>query len=246
MENGDFESILMFQVPHPLSTTESSTGGVAVESSSLVRLYDDFYEVFALAEALAFNKFTRLKFTVECPASDVSICFYEGVKDISRNTKKQCHNVEASGSQNVDIRVGELLDDKKTNISYIAIAQKIISLAEDTEAYITAISIYPGENTDIVDENGQCKDINAETLTVGNEIICRCLDGFIASNGGKIQTKLDSCVPCLVSEFCSFEGDTCISGEDCFWNSCVDGKCEGVWVSCRKKTTLILYSRSYS
>ena len=245
MEDGDFKPILIFLVPHPLSTTESSTGGVAVESSSLVRLYDDFYKIFALAEAFALNKFTRLKFNVECPASDVSICFYEDVTDISRNTKKQCHTVEAGGSQNVDIRAGALLDDKKSNISYIAIVQKRESLVEDTEAYIATISISPGENTDIVDENGHCKDTNAETLSVGNKIICRCTAGFVSSNGGKIQTKLDSCVPCLVSTFCSFEGDACISGEDCFWNSCVNGICKSIWVSCRKRTIFILCTRSF-
>jgi len=230
LERGDqYLTIPMLLVEHAMSTTETSSG-IVVESSSYVRVYGNFFKVFALMKPIAVNKFSRLRFTVECPSSEVSICLYENTADIYRNIKTQCHTVQAGEERNIDIRAGELLKDKRSDIFFIALAQNDMSATVDAEAFISTLSISPGLNTDIVDENGQCKDVNAETISGnGGEVICRCVDGFKSSNGGRIQNKMDSCVDCLVSPLCAFEGDECLKDDDCIWNSCVAGRCEAVW-----------------
>ena len=103
-------------------------------------------------------------------------------------------------------------------------------------SFISNIQIFHGDSFDVVDDNGNCKDINADTITNGDEISCMCRDGFLSSNGGKIQGDYDSCVPCILSPFCGFEGDSCETNGDCFWDLCdYNNKCESIMVSERMR-----------
>lgn len=247
LDRGDQYLIIPMQlVNHAMSTTEISSG-IVIESSSYVRLYGNLFKVLALTKPVAVNKFTRLRFTIECLSSEVSICLYENTADISRNVRNQCHIVQPGGERNIDIRAGKLLEDKASEIFFIAFMQNGISATVETESFISTISISPGKDTDIIDKNGQCKDRNAETIRGdGDKVTCRCVDGFKSSNGGRIQEKLDSCVHCLVSPLCAFEGDKCLADDECIWDSCVAGRCEALWVSKyeRNETLPILCNKS--
>ena len=121
-----------------------------------------------------------------------------------------------------------------------------MSTSLSPESTISAISMYSGIDINLLDENRNCRDLNAETLNQGGEIVCRCIDTYVSSNGGKIQGALDSCVPCFSSSNCAFEGDKCILDDECVWNSCIDGRCAELWVSnLMHKLRLRLFSQQY-
>lgn len=230
LRKGDpYQKIPMFLIPHIASSTDSS-GGITVESNSVVRLYGEMVKILAVTKAVALDKFSRLKFTVENPVSEVSICLYENDADISRQVVNQCYKAEAGNERNVDIRAGALFSDKKAGVIFVKLEQKELGPVK-AEAFISTISLSPGKNVDIIDDNGLCKDPNANTLIRSGKTVCQCADSYMSSNGGRIQNKSDSCVHCLISKFCVFEGGICITDEECIWNSCVRGKCEALQVN---------------
>ena len=76
--------------------------------------------------------------------------------------------------------------------------------------------------------DGVCQDSHAKPTPIMNEK-CECVDGYVSSNGGKLQTQADNCVPCILSEFCSFEGGICDANNRivCGFgeNSCIGNRC---------------------
>jgi len=55
-------------------------------------------------------------------------------------------------------------------------------------------------------------------------IRCKCREGYVASNGGKVLNKQDSCVECFGA--CSFDGHFCDYNRDCASGWCVNNICE--------------------
>ncbi len=206
--------------------------GIVVESNSAIRLFGDISRVFELSNTFEVQKFTRMKLTLEimddAAIQGVGLCFYDTFP--SRSNQDRCFLAGTGGE--LDIDLGQIFYNKKTSVSHISIVMKLSSVqfTNTVEALVSTILVSPGEITDIVDENGQCTDPNAKTTRDGEEIFCLCADGYISSNGGKRQYELDSCVSCLLSPFCGFEGDSCTTSDDCFRGSCHDGRCEGLWV----------------
>ena len=68
-------------------------------------------------------------------------------------------------------------------------------------------------------ENG-CEDINAITSSAGGSTVCTCANGFVSSNGGKIQGQFDTCAACILSQYCRFDGEACSSDDECIANEC--------------------------
>ncbi len=207
--------------------------GVVVESNTAIRLFGNVSRVFELSNAFNVQKFTRMKLTLEIiddvDIQGVGLCFYDRFP--KRLSQDRCFSTETGGE--LDIDLGQIFYNKETSVSYISLFMKLSSVQfeNSVEALVSTISVSPGENTDIVDENGQCKDPNARTINDGGETVCFCMDGYVSSNGGKRQKELDSCVGCLLSPFCGFEGDSCTTSDDCYRGSCQDGRCDRQWVS---------------
>jgi len=203
-------------------------GGVLVSAGTdVVTLFGHVHKVFNLTRPIAVNKFTRLQCGVSVinGVDSVGICLYEDLSDASEENQDRCHKVQLSSV--IDIAIGQLLNGKKTNIKFIGFTQDNNSQTPIAgEAAVSSISIIQGANTDIVDEDGVCKDPNARTIVSGDATVCMCVDGYVSSNGGKEQGPFDSCIQCILSPTCRFDGGTCADSDYCFGNACVGNKCE--------------------
>lgn len=232
-EGGQFESHPALLLHHSGEFVEDA--GVVVESESTIHLFGNTSRLFELTKTIDVQKFMRIKFYVDVNGDEeierVGLCLHDTFPNGSYGDQDQCYTVATGGRFDIDL--GQFFYNRKTSVAFVSFFMELPSSMSDNtvEASISAISILPGENTDIVDENGQCKDLNAKTVRDGEETSCLCMDGFVSSNGGKQQGLLDSCVSCLLSPFCGFEGDSCMTSDDCFRGSCQSGRCEPMWVS---------------
>jgi len=198
-------------------------GGVVVKEKDTIDILGDTFRVFKLFKSFNFNKHTRLE--VQLINVDVAllmgVCVYETLED--ENNLKQCVQLPSYVGQ-IDINVGSLLNYRIGKIGFIAFVQTGAALL-DNGTSIRKIAFVQGDDTDIVDENGQCTDQNALTTIQDGNKTCICDDGYVSSNGGKVQGELDSCISCVSSPFCFFEGDICSANVDCDNDICDDGIC---------------------
>ena len=205
--------------------------GVKVDDiSASVHIFRSTIEMFELSDQVIVNKFTRLQYTVTVSTSveRSGLCLFEDLPGEDKVDLSQCHEVNLS--QDVDVPIDELLNGREALVHYIAFIQEGYA-----EAYsiISEIKIKQGENTDIYDENG-CKDVNAITSGSGSSTLCTCTDGYISSNGGKTQGGFDSCVKCVLSDFCLFDGVLCSRNDEC-----IASECEGNVVRrCKSRVSL--------
>ena len=222
----------MFFVPRKVGLLSTTTGGVRIEDEFTMRLFGEVTKAYELSTSITVNRFTRLKCTLEIVSawSELGICIFETETDLALYAQDHCHTVSVSGE--VDFNAGQLMNDRTVDVRFFAFRQKVMTTAAvPAEISISTLSFYSGINMSILDENGICRDPNAETVVRGDKITCKCVGAFVSSNGGKIQGALDSCVPCFLSQSCAFEGDKCFVDSECVWNSCVDGRCAHFQVS---------------
>lgn len=172
-------------------------------------------------------------------APNTAVCLYETLED--EHNLDQCVQLSSDLYQ-IDIKVGYLLNDKNTEIAFIAFLQDGATLFNYGTS-LRDITFVQGENTDIIDENGQCTDPNALTVTLDSNTNCICDGGYVSSNGGKQQGELDTCVSCVSSPFCFFEGDPCSANDDCDNEICDSGICRTT-VSLSTRTILMLFFSS--
>jgi len=221
-ENDGSERINAILVPFDVGT-QIEVGGVVVKEKDTIEIFGDTFRAFKLSKSFNFNKNTRLE--VNLINLDVAlvtgVCVYETLED--ENNLKQCMQLPRQVGQ-IDINVGSLLNNRRTKIAFIAFTQTGASLL-DYGTFIRNIAFVQGANTDIVDENGQCTDSNALTTIQNSNTTCICDDGYVSSNGGKVQGELDSCISCVSSPSCFFEGDICSVNFDCDNEICDDGIC---------------------
>ncbi len=214
-------------VPMDISSDWSHIGGVHVtgNENANLEIYGVTRRSFEPALSISVNKFSGLNFTIGAVEDYVvKICAWENHVD---DFNPYCFVPVETGDVYIDL--GKILYGKKTVISFLTFAQNLDGRGVDSAISISDLTFWYRPNTDIVDDNGVCKDINAHPQPVGEQK-CRCRNGFVASNGGRIQTIMDDCVPCQFSEYCAFEGDRCGINDDviCYGGdtSCVDDLCE--------------------
>jgi hypothetical protein len=206
-------------------------GGVYVDQfTNNIFIYSNVYKIYELSKAVEVNKFSSLKFTTQrnSAVASVSVCLYEKIEDAVKEDDSKC--LTAADSDEIsEISIGDIVNDRNTYIRFIGFNQINQEVADIGEAVISNIIIEAGPNTDIIDENGNCKDPFSENIEneFGETIGCMCLDGYVASNGGKeqIQERFDACVSCVQSPNCFFEGDTCSVDSECFANNCSGNIC---------------------
>ena len=239
-----YTQISMFFVPGKERLISTTAGGVIILDEFTMRLFGEVSKAYELSTSITVNRFTRLKCMVEIVSSwsELSICIFETETDLALYAQDQCHTVSVSGE--VYINAGQLMNYRTVDVRFFTIRQKVTTASMPAETLISTLSFYSGINTSILDENGICRDPNAETVVRGNEVTCKCIGAFVSSNGGKIQGALDSCIPCSSSQSCAFEGDKCFVDSECVWDSCVDGRCAHFEVS--SYNTEELYSSSIS
>ena len=143
--------------------------------------------------------------------------------------RHQCHTVASGGE--IDISTGDLVDDKRIGVLYFVFHQEGVT-SISTETSISDLSLYPGIEVGLFDKNEKCLDPNAETIVEGGEIMCMCRGAFVSSNGGKEQGALDSCISCISSPNCHFEGDNCFRDDECVWGSCNNNRCVAISERC--------------
>ena len=207
----------------------NDSGGIAVNrDGDSVYISGSVNEMFRLTKAVSVNIFTMLQLFV-VGANDASgrvgICVYEslpGGNNVAElQNGRRCHETQSSSLTNdaVEVSFGQLLNGKKTQVEFIEL------YASNAAFSISSVAIVQGESTDIYDENG-CKDQNAETVGSGEATKCFCKGGYVSSNGGKQQGPYDSCIRCIESDYCGFDGEPCGSNDECFAGACFDDKCE--------------------
>ena len=124
------------------------------------------------------------------------------------------------------MNIGELLENRQTTIKYIAFQQDGATDLEQGSSFRN-LRFIEGTNVDILDENGNCIDANANTVINDfGDTQCICKLGFVASNGGRVQNEYDSCVRCIFSAYCFFEGDPCTDNDECDMGVCEGNECK--------------------
>jgi hypothetical protein len=223
-EKGESElintTLVAFEARNPLEV-----GGVVVWRKNTIEIFGETFRAFKLSKSFSFNKNTRLEVKLDNvnDAQMTGVCVYETLE--SANNMKQCVHLPTEVGQ-VDINVGFLLNDRRANIEFIAFIQANPALLEYGTS-VSEIAFVQGENTDIIDEDGECKDPNASTTMLQNgNITCICDVDYVSSGGGNEQRELDSCISCVSSPYCFFEGDYCSGNVDCNNEICDDGICK--------------------
>ena len=193
--------------------------GIVVEVDKSISLFGAAREIFNITSPITVNRFTRLQYSVSVGEflQNLRLCVFEQFPGDFNTEGSHCKIVDSS--QDVDVAFGDLLNGKQADINFIGLVQEVTAPALEASSIISDINIIQDESTDIFDENG-CKDINAITSGTGESTVCTCGNGFVSSNGGKKQGQFDTCVPCILSEYCRFDGEACSGDDECIANNC--------------------------
>lgn len=189
------------------------------EDVKLEVLYDTF-RFFKLSQGLEVNKLTKFQANFS-KAQDVqtSICFFENLED--SDNEVSCQELEPNEESGgyTEFLLGEVINYKNATLNYIAVKQN--STSSTTPTILKDFAFIEGQAQALLND-GVCIDTNANKIA---DESCQCKDGFVSSNGGKILGKFDQCVPCFMSDFCFFEGQTCNRNEDCDMGECTNTVC---------------------
>ncbi len=212
-----------------ITTSDDSPelGGVSVHPNGWLHLYGSFTKYFKLSNSIDINKFTQMKIQVHKEPfseernldSKLIICLYEDIgKGIKEDCPSRCKEVEISIDQTLiptdmlkerTLFLGDMFNSRKTNVNYIVLRQSYPSSRQSMLSLeYTRIEEIRFIDTDVHYITGnRCLDNNARLLTVQQSKIqtCQCLDGFVASNGGKIQGVYDTCISCLDRPSCDVD-----------------------------------------
>lgn len=195
-------------------------GGVVVNTSDkTIRIFGSTRVMYRLSSSLQISKYTRVELDAVKSSTGLNVlmCLYEESSpsyDVSR-----CMDLDDG---NNILEVGKVMyNSRMVNIKYIAF-QQISADKRDGESIIRNLSFLQLSIEPIFNSSGNCRDSNAIKV---NSTTCLCKLGFVASNGGKIIGKYDSCIKCIGIPICGFDGDTCISDDECYLGYCSDGSC---------------------
>lgn len=182
----------------------------------------DGYE-FVLDPSITINKFSLMQIGLS-RANDVSelkICLVESVSSgIPRSICFMADYVD------VDKKVGEMFVAKGASPVGIQVGKIILhQKASDAKSSILEkISFISSPESDFFNFDGRCLDPNSETIEPFKS--CLCNEGYVSSSGGLSLNVGESCVSCLVSDHCFFEGQECQSDFECYARRCTEGICE--------------------
>ena len=192
-------------------------------------MYGSSSALYQLSDAININKLSHLIIDLEIleEFEEIQVCVFEDAEDVKRKIftgdESRC-TLDIQTGTNV-INIGSFFEYRRTKINFIAFIQRNDLNPQSGESRITKVSIDVTSNKkpSLFDANGECIDINARSFVENGNQQCVCHEGFVASNGGTKQGRLDTCVRCLD---CALDGNACTLDRDCMTGKCVENVCE--------------------
>ncbi len=242
------DSTILTDISATLITDESfddvlGAGGIATEEYN-ISLYGNAQGIYRLSQPVIILKSTELRFELETmeKTDHSEICLYENEEDLKGapllGSEYRCVDFTLSSTGKIE-NIGDLFDYRTTSIQYIVFRQFNSDYRRSGEITISNIifTADPDDQQDI-----QCSELDPNALKLDNNsgiggIQCKCREGYVASNGGKVLNKQDSCVACFGT--CLFDGHACNYDRDCASGWCDDNMCKST-VSILKKVFCIL------
>ncbi len=191
-------------------------GGVSVQVNGWLHLYGSFTKYLKLSNSIDINKFTQMKIQVHKERfseqsnfnSKLIICLYEDIgKEAMDDCPSRCRELQVGTSQT--LLLADMFNNRKTSVNYIVLKQSYPSSSQSMVSLeYTRIGDFRFIDDDVrYIEDNRCLDNNARLLTLqlSKKQACQCLDGFVASNGGKIQGVYDTCISCLDRPSCALD-----------------------------------------
>jgi hypothetical protein len=211
-------------IPSASGVTVVNEFGMTVLDQSSLKIVGNVDNVdLALNPPLNLDKFTLMKLRI-IRANDVTelkVCLFQGDSDVA--SLFVCFFL---GYTEIEVPVGEMFLSKGAASEGITISKIRFSQAANNSksSILSQISFKSSPQSVLFDIDGNCKDPNA--MTIKSFEICECKQGFVSSDGGIFLSENASCVACLVSEYCHFEGRSCESNSNCFSKLCIEGICK--------------------
>ncbi len=185
-------------------------GGTLVqEHYENILIYGSVDKIYKIESPIEANQFTQMSIElkeVTGPAEAITLCLYEGLDlDIALECSSRCRKLEYGMNL---FKLSRMFHYRDTSVQYIRIKQ-VGGIDSTSTSPISALSniLFSTDAKAIVDENGLCVDTNALTVQSTQGVVCKCLDGFVSSNGGKVQGVHDTCVSCMFQPACSIDAN---------------------------------------
>ena len=197
-------------------TINNDGSGISVQIDGTTRLYGNVERLYQLSRNVTVTKFKRMSFTYThvvqgTRTQNAAICIYEKLNNSTledEDCPPLCYTPE-EGQNTIDL--GGMFHDRITSIQCIGFTQ-ISGISEFRDIYI-----FSDPEEDLINANDECADPNARRVRRLGPIGCSCMDGYVSSNGGKLQGKYDTCLSCIDGCASSNGGklqgkyDTCLS-----------------------------------
>lgn len=183
-------------------------GGTLVqEYDGKIHIYGSVDKIYQMRSPIDVNKFTQISFDLdesEGPRGTVTMCLYEDLHlDAALECSSRCLKLEYGTNL---FNLGQIFHDRQTSVQYIRIKQAgVIDTARATPISTLSDILFSTYAEAIVNEKGICVDTNALTVQSTQGVLCTCPDGFVSSNGGKLQRASDTCVSCMFQPACPLD-----------------------------------------
>ena len=200
--NDDANTVTVYAVD--ISTINDEVGtkrslGTAVQVDGSVKMYGEAMRLYQLgSQNITVNKFKRmsLNYNIIDPGTlNAIICIYDkfiSLNETSCEYQPRCFTLKPGSNI---INLGSLFDDRITSVQVIGFTQ-LRGLSQ-----VSALRIYSDPETQLVDVDDNCADVNARRVRRMGASGCVCMDGYYASsNGGKLQGRYDTCLSCLSTD----------------------------------------------
>ena len=230
-QDGAIETV-MADLDNSFFSTFSSLGGIRAESKNAIRIFGNVHKLYTLLSSAYVDKYTTLNAQLEQvqPFQNFRICLYENKNEVMGNStlledEKRCQYVIGDGA--ISLHLGNFFSFKVTQVRYLSILlENNDSL--DGEAVLSGFNL----KREGLDDYDKLSGKNCSVLDAHSAIFidssrrnkCVCIDGFVASNGGKVLERYDTCVPTLFSVG-GFDSSPCSYFRECASGTCFEGLC---------------------
>jgi hypothetical protein len=215
-----------------LSSLFDSIGGIRTESKNAIRIFGNVHKLFKLRAPAYVDKYTLLHVELQQVEAfqKIRICLYGNQDEVISNStiladEKRCQNITGNGA--IKIHLGDFFSFKIVQVRYFSILFENDNYF-DGEAVLSGFSLRReglGDYDNFSGTNCPALDVNSAVITnSAGRRKCVCIDGFVASNGGKILERYDTCVSTLFS-IGGFDFSSCGSFRDCASGTCSLGSC---------------------
>lgn len=203
----------------------SSIGGTYSDNDYIFLIGTFQNHVLEIKPSVQINKFTSISLNVlrDNAITESTMCIFQS----EQSSAEPISVCIAFGYADQVLELGEMFISKGMP-SFGIIIDKIsfhqASALPQAETALGNIQLLSTSRSSMFDEKGYCLDPNSVTIIAYEK--CACSYGYVSSGGGKIFGEDDSCVSCLVSIFCHFEGQYCETNDECFDSVCENNICK--------------------